>query len=141
MSIDLNTVLYLIRNSSFVRFYVYLHLHMCLLLYVHILTHIVLLCMHRFTEYITLGVLLVCFFLLSCLVDYTLYTVFLFAVLAKTYRSLFAFFYLITLFSDFLYIRIQKHQQMTYFQRDLRKAVFFKERSLRLTKTVSKILS
>lgn len=57
-------------------------------------------------------------------------------------NALFAFFYLIRLFRGFLYTYTQKHQRITYFQRALWKAnIFVKERSLRLTQSISKLFA
>lgn len=93
-------------------------------------------CTH-ITEYITLhsNCLLVMFSRLC-----SLCSIFLLLYWQRLTNALFAFFYLITLFSGFQYTHIQKHQQITYFQRDLRKAnVFVKERSIRLMQSISKI--
>lgn len=98
-------------------------------------------CTH-ITEYITLHFNCLLFFLVMFSRLCFLCSILLLLSWQRLTNALFAFFYLITLFSGFQYTYIQKHQQTTYFQRDLRKAnVIVEERNVRLTQSTSKTVA
>lgn len=119
--------------------FVYMFIAVCAHTYTHILspygcTHI--------TEYITLHSN--CLFFLPVMFSRlcSLRSIFLSLYWQRLTNALFAFFYLITLFSGFLYTYTHKHQQITCFQRLLRKtSVFVKERSLRLTQSINRVFA